>query len=179
MTEHGFAEPEDMDVNYSREEQQAFGVLGIKHSLDPIIIDKARKSEADGIAALASKMWEHPVEELTEEFASLLENREAAVFAAMKGSLIIGFAQCQLRHDYVEGTSTSPVAYLEGIYVEERFRRMGVARAMLDACEKWARSMGCSEFASDCELTNTDSLRFHQRLGFTEANRVICFTKSL
>lgn len=36
-----------------------------------------------------------------------------------------------------------------------------------------------AEFASDCELTNKDSLRFHRGLGFTEANRIICFTKKI
>lgn len=29
---------------------------------------------------------------------------------------------------------------------------------------------GCSEFASDCELTNIESLDFHLNLGFEEAN---------
>ena len=29
------------------------------------------------------------------------------------------------------------------------------------------------------ELTNADSLRFHMAMGFTEANRIICFTKEL
>ena len=34
-------------------------------------------------------------------------------------------------------------------------------------------------FASDCELGNGESLRFHLAMGFREANRVICFTKEL
>ena len=37
----------------------------------------------------------------------------------------------------------------------------------------------CTEFASDCELTNTESLRFHLKVGFLEANRIICFTKKI
>lgn len=32
---------------------------------------------------------------------------------------------------------------------------------------------------SDCELDNEKSLRFHKKLGFQEANRIICFTKPL
>jgi hypothetical protein len=52
-------------------------------------------------------------------------------------------------------------------------------KALLTACEDWARTKGCTEFASDCELTNTQSLRFHLNVGFTEANRIICFTKKL
>ena len=91
----------------------------------------------------------------------------------------IGFAQCQLRHDYVEGTETSPVGYLEGIYIKEADRHQGIARALLAACEDWAKAQGCTEFASDCELTNTESQAFHQAVGFSEANRIVAFVKKL
>jgi len=79
----------------------------------------------------------------------------------------------------VEGTDSSPVGYLEGIFVEEEFRKKGYAKELLASCERWAKEMGCTEFASDCELENTGSLAFHLRMGFMEANRVICFTKKL
>ena len=39
----------------------------------------------------------------------------------------VGFAQVQLRRDYVGGNHLSPVGYLEGIYVEETYRRRGIA----------------------------------------------------
>ncbi|MDF2802567.1 MAG: aminoglycoside adenylyltransferase [Anaerocolumna sp.] len=47
------------------------------------------------------------------------------------------------------------------------------------ACERWAKEKGCDEFASDCELENDSSLKFHLGLDFAEANRIICFTKKL
>ena len=84
-----------------------------------------------------------------------------------------------LRHDYVEGTESRPVGYLEGIYVREEYRNRGYAGELLAECEKWAKQKGCSEFASDCELNNDASLQFHMRVGFTEANRIICFTKRI
>ena len=40
-------------------------------------------------------------------------------------------------------------------------------------CEKWAKDKKCSEFASDCELKNIDSLRFHMAMGFEEANHLM------
>ncbi len=91
----------------------------------------------------------------------------------------IVFSQCQLRHDYVEGTGSSPVGYLEGIFVSEGYRARGYAAELLSECEKWAREKACTEFASDCELDNADSFRFHMALGFAEANRIICFRKDL
>ena len=144
------------------------------------MIRKATVQDAQTVAALAVKMWPgHPVTELAEEFCALLTKRSAAVFLAMDGEQAVGFAQCQLRHDYVEGTESAPVGYLEGVFVEETHRNDGHAKALLAACEQWAREQGCSEFASDCELTNTQSLAFHLHCGFREANRIICFTKKL
>lgn len=91
----------------------------------------------------------------------------------------IGFAQCQLRHDYVEGTKTTPVGYLEGIFIREEYRKQGYAKKLLFKCEEWAKEQGCSEFASDCELENGISIEFHIKMGFEEANRIVCFKKQL
>ena len=145
-----------------------------------LIICKATEEDALMVARLAIQMWEDNVlEELATELAVLMKSPEAAVFLGTADGQAVGFAQCQLRHDYVEGTETSPVGYLEGIFVEEEYRKQGYAKQLLTACENWAKEQGCTEFASDCELDNTGSLKFHLSLGFEEANRVICFTKKL
>ena len=173
------ASPTDMEVYYSKEEQQRFGVVGIQLSPEHFVIKQAGEQELPNAAALAAKLWEHPAGELETEFSDLLKQEGAALFLAKQTNEAVGFAQCQLRHDYVEGSSTSPVGYLEGIYVEPTHRHLGVAAALLHACEAWAKGQGCTEFASDCELENAESLRFHQNLGFREVNRIICFTKKL
>ena len=144
------------------------------------MIRKATVSDAEDIAKLAIQMWEsHTVGELAEEFADLLANEEAAVFLCCEDDIAVGFAQCQLRHDYVEGTDSSPVGYLEGVFVETQYRKRGFGKALVDACENWAKEQGCTEFASDCELENTQSLAFHLRSGFQEVNRVICFVRKI
>ena len=132
------------------------------------------------LAKLAALMWEsHSIGELAEDMAEIMAREDAQFFIKYEDEIPIGFAQCQLRHDYVEGTETSPVGYLEGILVRADYRRRGYARELLQECEKWAREKGCREFASDCELVNEESLRFHMAVGFCEANRIICFTKKL
>lgn len=144
------------------------------------MIRKATVSDAAIAARLAANMWgSHDIHELTEEFAALLACDDAVVFLYSAEDTAVGFAQCQLRRDYVEGTSSSPVGYLEGVYMDRAFRGRGYAKQLVAACEQWAKEKGCREFASDCELSNTDSLKFHLQTGFTEANRIICFTKKL
>ena len=143
-------------------------------------IRRASIQDASTVAALACQLWpENPLEEMADEFASLLSRADAAIFLAEREGEAIGFAQCQLRRDYVEGTGSSPVGYLEGIFVREEYRRKGIARQLLAECEAWAGDLGCTEFASDCELDNYESFRFRLALGFLEANRIICFTKQI
>ncbi len=144
------------------------------------MIRKAARGDGRMLANMAVKMWgSHDADDLAAEFEETLCDEQAAFFIRYAGDMPIGFAQCGLRTDYVEGTESSPVGYLEGVFVEESWRRHGYARELLAACEQWAKDMGCSEFASDCELDNTDSLLFHMAMGFEEANRIICFRKTL
>ncbi|GKV68658.1 N-acetyltransferase [Sporosarcina sp. NCCP-2716] len=144
------------------------------------MIRKATLQDANEVAELALLLWpDHTGEELREEMEQILTQSDAAIFLALHDGQPVGFAQCQLRHDYVEGTSSSPVGYLEGLFVKEKFREQGIAKKLITMCEKWAKHKGCQEFASDCELDNEGSLAMHLKLGFQEANRIVCFTKSL
>ena len=144
------------------------------------MIRKAESTDLPILAELACELWLHnTAEEMQADLTGIMARSDAAFFLAYGGENAIGFAQCQLRHDYVEGTEYSPVSYLEGIYVMERCRHRGIAKQLLHACEAWAKEKGCREFASDCELTNRESLQFHLNVGFAEANRIICFTKKL
>lgn len=144
------------------------------------MIYKAEKKDIGKAAELAALLWvSADSEELEEELAEIAAGQEGIIFLAGDGEDTVGFAQCQLRYDYVEGTESSPVGYLEGIFVREEYRKQGYAARLLQACENWARKKGCKEFASDCELGNDTSLAFHLKAGFTEANRIICFCKKL
>ncbi|WP_225048808.1 aminoglycoside 6'-N-acetyltransferase [Lacticaseibacillus kribbianus] len=136
--------------------------------------------DLDQLVTLAAQLWpDHDVGALKAELADIIAQGESQFFLIGDSGAPVGFAQCQLRHDYVEGTSSSPVGYLEGIFVTPAARRRGCARALVAGCEAWAKAQGCTELASDCSLDNRSSLRFHQALHFTEANRIICFTKAL
>ncbi len=144
-----------------------------------MIICKVVSHETKIAAELAANMWEsNTIDELKQDFDEYIKCG-GALFLAWHNNRAVGFAQCGLRHDYVEGASSSPVGYLEGIFVEKKFRRQGIAEKLLAACQDWAKEQGCSEFASDCELGNEDSLKFHLKLGFEEVNRIVCFTKKL
>jgi aminoglycoside 6'-N-acetyltransferase I len=145
-----------------------------------IIIKQAAFEDVPAAAQLFHLLWQSsdPLE-LQIELKEYIASTNKVIFLAFKDTTLVGVAECGLRYDYVEGTSTSPTGYLEGIYVDENYRKQGIASNLCSACEKWSRDNNCQEFASDCELDNEASLAFHISLGFKEANRIICFTKTI
>lgn len=144
------------------------------------MIRKAGDTDRQVMASLMMQLWpNHSQEEILGEIHEKIYSPQDEVFLAFVRGEPVGFAHCGMRHNYVEGTSSSPEGYLEGIFVKAQYRRRGIAEQLLRRCEDWAREKGCREFASDCELSNKESAVFHEKMGFTETNRIVCFTKKL
>ena len=91
----------------------------------------------------------------------------------------MGLVEASRRVDYVNGTSSSPVAFLEGLYVVPASRRQGVARTLVQSVVRWALAEGCSELASDSLLDNPAAHATHRALGFEETERVVYFRRGL
>lgn len=91
----------------------------------------------------------------------------------------IGFIEGSIRGDYVNGTESSPVGFVEGVYVVPSWRRRGIARQLFAAIGDWAKALGCRELASDALLENQPSQRAHLAMGFRETERVVYFTRIL
>lgn len=145
-----------------------------------MIIERANHSNLDSVAALALKLWpDNDRVTLRNEFEELLQSQNDIVYLAVVDGKGIGFIHMSLRYDYVEGSSTSPVGYVEGIYVEEDYRKQGISKSLVGAGEEWAKSLGCKELASDTQLENRASQEFHMKIGFREAGRIVAFIKDL
>jgi aminoglycoside 6'-N-acetyltransferase I len=113
--------------------------------------------------------------------ASFLNNpeRHAQFVIYAEDGQPAGFAEASVRTDYVNGTATSPVAFLEGLYVLPTARRRGAGRRLVEAVATWAVEVGCTELASDALLDHELSQTVHKALGFVETERVVFFNKPL
>lgn len=132
-------------------------------------------------ATLRQQLWPHH-----EMAAHLLEGAELLAAAHLNAFLVldaqsqaVAFADAALRHDYVNGCESSPVVYLEGVYVQPASRRRGLAQALIARVAQWGRELGCRELASDVAIDNLASQQLHQRLGFAETELVVFFKKAL
>lgn len=113
------------------------------------------------------------------EMADLLESTGIVLLAEQDHGGLSGFAELSVRREYVEGTRTSPVAYLEGWHVIPEKRGRGIGRQLIEAAEAWTAEQGLEELASDSELRNEEGIGAHLKLGFRETGRTVHFVKDL
>ena len=91
----------------------------------------------------------------------------------------LGLINLSLRSDYVQSASSTPVAYVEGIYVKPKYRKQGVTKALVEQAEKWANEQGCQELASDAKLSNLVSQKFHKSLGSYKTGVIVHYLKKV
>jgi aminoglycoside 6'-N-acetyltransferase I len=143
-------------------------------------VRQLERSDWDEWRRMRVALWPDEASAATDgEMEAVSGQPDARVFVAVRpdGSLC-GFVEVGTRK-YAEGCETSPVGYIEGWYVDPDVRRQGYGRALLEAADAWARSVGYSEMGSDALLDNTLSHLAHRKNGYEEVERLIMFRKSL
>ena len=146
-----------------------------------MIIRPCTSEHLDGWVRLRQCLWPDETLDDHRSYArSLLERPSAASYLACESRRN---SRClrrgDLRRDYVNGCNTSPVGFLEGLYVEPRYRKRGLARLLCSSVEDWAKGMGCTEFASDVLLQNEVGQRVHEAVGFNATDRVVFYLKQI
>lgn len=138
----------------------------------------ARSTDRAEVVRMRRSLWP---DSTSEEVDALLERpaKEGVLLVVeADGTGLSGFAEVGLR-PFADGCRSSPVAYLEGIWVDAGARRRGVASALVGAAVGWARSLRLAELASDCTLDNLPSRAFHAAAGFREVQRNVTFRREI
>lgn len=93
-------------------------------------------------------------------------------FLADENGHVIGFFELSSRN-VVDGCLSSPVAYLEGLYLSPNFRGKGLGREVINILLNWCKAQGFTELATDTELENTTAQGFYEAMGFQETYRIV------
>lgn len=145
-----------------------------------MVVRKVDANDFDAWLDMGLELWpEYSKRALRKEFIDIYGSKREDGLICVENGAHIGFVNVSVRLEFVPGTHSRPVGYVEGIFVKQEYRRQGYARLLLFAAEKWAKRKGCKEMASDTHLHNTNSIRMHERLGFTLTERIQYFSKKL
>ena len=143
-------------------------------------IRRATREDKQAWLHMRQGLWPYaPPDYLALDLDSLLADERKAIFvAADTDGRLAGFLEAGLR-DTAEGCETSPVGYIEAWYVDPQVRGRKLGRDLVYAAEQWARETGCREMASDTWIDNEPGIQVHQRLGYSEVDRLVHFVKQL
>ncbi len=144
-------------------------------------IRRLQKKDLSEWFRLRKLLWDESTdEEHKVEMVDIYEHTDLqlVLVAETEDESIIGFLEASIR-PFVEDCHTDHVGYLEGWFVEPEYRRNGIGQKLVEQAEKWARSRGCEEMASDSEIDNDSSSGAHQKLGYTETSRLVHWRKDL
>lgn len=139
------------------------------------IIRRAVKSDAVELARLASQLgYPSSVHEIEARLARILGSADDYVLVAEDSSgelfgWIHGSLSQLLESDYrVE---------IGGLVVDERYRRIGLGRRLVESVESWARECGAAELSVRCREERTEAHAFYESLSFRQTKTQRVFRK--
>lgn len=148
---------------------------------EEITYDVFQKKDLESLVQMGLKLWKDYEEiELKHQLEIVYSSDNQQILIAKSvQELYVGFSIFSIRKDYVEGSEKSPTGYLEGIYVEPEFRHRGIAKKFVQLGEQWLKANSCSQIGSDTWLTDTESRKFHKKIGFWEEDELVHFLKDI
>jgi GNAT superfamily N-acetyltransferase len=131
-------------------------------------IRPATPADASAAARLMAELAKHTRGHIDpgveERLCDLLELPQHAIFTAEDDAgQVIGLLTASKRWTLWHA---GPCALIEELVVDERARRQGVGRGLIQAGLDWARAQGCSEVEVSTDHDNSDAQAFYRRLGF-------------
>ena len=143
-------------------------------------VRKAEIGDRTGLIRLRKALWPDVSTDLHgREIDAMFDQKERfTIFVASQNNgKPAGFIECSLREVPADGCEFILVGYIEGWYVEQRYREHGIGRALMEHAESWARGHGAREMHSDADPENTGSLKAHAALGYEEYDRAALLKK--
>ncbi|HUB03564.1 MAG TPA: GNAT family N-acetyltransferase [Solirubrobacteraceae bacterium] len=134
-----------------------------------VTIRLATQRDAEAIAPLLGQLgYPASADELGERIERLTDRPDGEVLIAELDGDVVGLAAYQLI-DVIE--RPDPQCRITSLVVDDRFRRRGVAYALLHTIEETARDFGCFRLEVTTRPDRADALAFYLAAGFEERPR--------
>lgn len=96
-------------------------------------IFKAKSEHLNDFLTMSMDLWgiDYDVNDLKKIFLGALKSEKFKILFFSAESKIAAFIFLSIRSDYVEGSTSNPTGYVEGIYVKPEYRKLGIAKQLL------------------------------------------------
>jgi aminoglycoside 6'-N-acetyltransferase I len=144
-----------------------------------VLVKRAATQDYGVWVVLRRKLWSGSKSLHAAEVRDLSSKRNSICFIAWdEDEKAVGFTEASIR-PFANGCKDRPVPFLEGLWVDPKFRRRKIGQNLIAAVESWAIKRGFREIGSDAVISNKVSHKAHAAYGFEEMERVVYFRKSL
>ena len=103
-----------------------------------------------------------------------LENHEFSV-ATLSGGEVVGWIHIYVRHVIM----SDPMVEVDGLVVDERRRRAGIGKRLMEHAEKWAEDRGVYIVNLRSNVIREEAHAFYRRFGYGYIKRQMVFRKML
>ena len=130
-----------------------------------IIIREMTAKDAEAVNAL-SKQLGYPllIEQTLQNINVILQSKDHTAFVAEYEHKIVGWigaAQAIM-------IEVLPHCEMNGLVIDEHYRRMGIGKLLIDRVKHWAKEKGNDKICLHCNVKRTEAHMFYEHLGFTE-----------
>ncbi len=103
-----------------------------------------------------------------EEFNGLLENNEKIIVAVDEEDKVRGLAQVSIREIKNSiNMKECKIMYIQKIGVDDKFRRKGIGKLLIEEVKKKAKKSGCSRIELSCWSFNKNAIKFYEECGMS------------
>lgn len=126
-------------------------------------------ADAEAIASLLAELgYPTPPSDIPARITELLAHGGIVLVATSDESRVVGLATGSHQPTLHAGGS---VAYITALVTAADSRGCGVGRALVDALEQWASSLGCVRISVTSAEHRADAHAFYERCGFPQTGR--------
>ncbi len=144
-----------------------------------LVITGAAAHDLEDWVAMRCQLWPDLSEsQQRSELEDLMARHGYRGWIAREDGKAAGFAEACIR-PYANGCDSTPVPFLEGVWVEPALRHLGIGARLVGQVEAWAAAQGFSELGSDVDIANLISQAAHQAWGFEERETVVYYRRRL
>lgn len=143
-------------------------------------VRNVKKEDKDGVTKILLQMQElHrknredifrkvTKKDIEEEFKGLLENNEKIIVAVDEEDKVRGLAQVSIREIKNRvNMKECKIMYIQKIGVDDKFRRKGIGKLLIEEVKKEAKKFGCSRIELSCWSFNIDAIKFYEECGMS------------
>ncbi|NLM37332.1 MAG: GNAT family N-acetyltransferase [Firmicutes bacterium] len=140
------------------------------------VIREAVPEDCPSLTKLAGQLgYQAELSQMKPRLLDLFRRDEHKVLVAEVDGEIAGWVHAFLNRPLHKDTTVE----IAGLVVDQKYRRMGIGKRLLDAAEEWAKDRGCNQVTLVSNITREAAHQFYQAAGYQRTKTQYAFKKEL